>query len=144
MNRTERFLWAVILIGLPIAALFFGWQFGAFDKRFLPPLPTKEEQTRSAALWAADQRMREQEAQERREYDLYLCRMKDACSKYDRVRLECAVAGDFRTCLRIKMGDDVHFVDVCSGYNAGGPAVPLDPQSPDAVRCFVLKTGGFQ
>jgi|SRR5579872_4683841 len=71
-------------------------------------------------------------------YEQSLCRLRDACTKYDRVRLECATAGNFKTCLRIKMDKDIQYTDLCSGYNEGAPAVPLDPNTPNFVRCFVL------
>jgi hypothetical protein len=35
-----------------------------------------------------------------------LCEQVAACKKYSEARLECAAAGNLKTCLRIKMGDD--------------------------------------
>jgi hypothetical protein len=66
----------------------------------------------------------------------FLCRAAAACKKYSEVRLECATAGNFKTCLRIKMGDDASFSEMCSGYDEGAPAVPLPPETPNAVNCF--------
>jgi hypothetical protein len=39
---------------------------------------------------------------------LALCHQAAACKKYSKVRQECATAGSFKTCLRIKMGDDAY------------------------------------
>jgi hypothetical protein len=68
----------------------------------------------------------------------YLCRKMAAYSKYDRVRVDCATAGDIDTCLRIKMGDDFRDVETCGVDYAGGPAALLDPRTPNALRCFFL------
>jgi hypothetical protein len=67
---------------------------------------------------------------------LALCHQAAACKKYSKVREECATAGSFKTCLRIKMGDDAHWSDTCSGYVEGGPALPVPPQTPNSVDCF--------
>jgi hypothetical protein len=67
---------------------------------------------------------------------LALCHQAAACKKYSNVREECATAGSFKTCLRIKMGDDAHWSDTCSGYVEGGPALPLSPQTPNSIDCF--------
>ena len=105
------------------------------------PLSTAETERRALIEKRQAQERREQES-EKAEIERGLCRQREACAKYDRVRLECAVAGDFKTCLRIKMGDDVIFADICSGYNEGGPGVPLDTRIPSAFRCFMLNNFG--
>jgi hypothetical protein len=66
--------------------------------------------------------------QETLENERYLCRKMAACKKYDQVRRECATAGN--TCLRIKMGSDVEYSGMCSGYDEGAPAVRPDPATP--------------
>ena len=70
--------------------------------------------------------------------DRYLCRKMAACSKYDRVRVDCATAGNIDTCLRIKMGDDFRDVETCGVDYEGGFAALLDPRTPNALRCFFL------
>jgi len=60
---------------------------------------------------------------------LALCRQAAACKRYSEVREQCATAGSFKTCARIKMGDDAHWNDICSGNVEGGPALPLPPQT---------------
>jgi hypothetical protein len=92
--------------------------------------PTLEE--RAAAILRAD------ELKQRIVLDRYLCRKMAACSKYDRVRVDCATAADTETCLRIKMGDDFRDVETCGVDYEGGPAALLDPRTPNALRCFFL------
>jgi hypothetical protein len=53
-----------------------------------------------------------------------------ACKKYDQARLQCATAGNFKTCLQIKMDNDISYVDLCGGSDEGRPAEPLDPRHP--------------
>jgi hypothetical protein len=69
-------------------------------------------------------------------YKSQLCRVAAACKKYDQARLDCATAGNFKTCLRIKMGHDEDFISACSGYVEGAPAVPLSVETPNSVNCF--------
>ena len=63
-----------------------------------------------------------------REQKLSLCRVAAACKKYSDIRLECATAGNFKTCLHIKMGDDAAYINTCSGYREGDPAVALSAE----------------
>src|SRR5262245_50907124 len=71
------------------------------------PRPTAAEQAalqeRAAteqAAWQARQQTAQQARQEADELRLSLCRMAAACKKYSEARLECAIAGNLRTCLR--------------------------------------------
>ena len=92
--------------------------------------PTREEK--------ATTKLREDESKQRIVLERHLCRKMAACSKYDRVRVDCASAGNIDTCLRIKMGDD--FRERCGVDYEGGPAALLDPRTPNALRCFFLNT----
>ena len=92
--------------------------------------PTREEK--------ATTKLREDESKQRIVLDRYLCRKMAACSKYDRVWVDCATAGNIDTCLRIKMGDDFRDVETCRVDYKGGPAALLDPRTPNAFRCFFL------
>ena len=92
--------------------------------------PTREEK--------ATTKLREDESKQRIVLDRYLCRKMAACSKYDRVRVDRAAAGNIETCLRIKMGDDFRDVETCGVDYEGGPAALLDPRTPNALRCFFL------
>jgi hypothetical protein len=119
-----RFFW-LSLVGLAIYASF---------KPAAPPhIPTAQELREAAFAVGAKERDRQKLDTERN-----LCRRAAACKKYDQVRLECATAGSFKTCMRIKMGDEAQYGDLCSGYNEDGPALQLDPNTPDVVRCFFL------
>jgi hypothetical protein len=69
-------------------------------------------------------------------HKLALCHQAAACKKYSKAREECAMAGSFKTCLRIRMGDDALWSDTCSGYVEGGSALPLPPETPNSVDCF--------
>jgi hypothetical protein len=94
---------------------------------------------RTPAERAADEaasRQRAAKENDEEQFKLYLCHAAAACKKYSAVRLECATAGSFKTCLRIKMGEDSGYSDFCSGYVEGAPSVPLPPQTPNAVECF--------
>ena len=122
-----RFFWLGV-IGIAI------WSYWAEQHR---PSLSEADQARQA-LAANLREQQDQEAKQKLEIERYLCRKAAACKRYDQVRLECATAGNFKTCLRIKMGENVSYIDVCSGYEEGAPALPLDPKTPDAVCCFFL------
>jgi hypothetical protein len=90
---------------------------------------------------AQAQAQREREAQsqrERKERERLLCLEARACKKYSEARLDCATAGNFKTCLRIKMGEDSFYGDMCSGYDVGAPAVALPPDTPNTFQCFFV------
>jgi hypothetical protein len=54
--------------------------------------------------------------------DRVACQVSAACEKYDKARIDCATAGNFKTCLRIKMGDDERYGRYCTnGYDEGAP-----------------------
>ena len=86
----------------------------------------------------ATTKLREDESKQRIVLERHLCRKMAACSKYDRVRVDCATASNIETCLRIKMGDDFRDVETCGVDYEGGPAALLDPRTPNALRCFFL------
>ena len=101
--------------------------------------PTAEEQQRNEVVEQARQ-VASKNRQQSEQAKLDLCRAAAVCKKYDKERLECANAGSFKTCLRIKMGDDSVFTDSCNGYNEGGPALPPPPGAPNVIECFFLNT----
>ena len=70
-----------------------------------------------------------------RDVDRYLCRVAAACRKYTGVREECATAGSFKICVRIKMGDDADLLDICMGED-GAPRTAMLPGTPNRVECF--------
>jgi hypothetical protein len=100
-----------------------------------PPPPTQEQQAAQAAQ-AAERSQAESARQQTEQMKLLLCKEAAACEKCSQACLDCAAAGNFKTCLRFRMGDDASYSGICSGYQEGGPAVQLPPETPDAVDCF--------
>jgi len=114
------------LLGFLYLAVFV-WGVWAMMTRSPPTAADKE---RDATI--------ERAHQQADQYQKYLCVAAAACKKYDTVRLECATAGSFRTCLRIKMGDDSSYIDAC-GNGDGAPASPSPPDTPNNFECFFRK-----
>jgi hypothetical protein len=136
-------------IGIAFAiGIFFGFFFligSAVWFAATAPAPTPAElaaQKQREVTELAAQKQREvaqaQAQSERNERERSLCLEARACKKYSEARLDCATAGSFKTCLRIKMGEDSFYSDMCSGYDVGAPAVALPPDTPNAVQCFVV------
>src|ERR1700730_279546 len=90
-----------------------------------PPTPAEQAARRELEIRLAKER------RDNIEFRRFLCQAASACKRYSEARLECATAGNFKTCLRIKMGDDASYSDMCSGYDEGAPAVPLPPETPN-------------
>jgi hypothetical protein len=103
-----------------------------------PPKPLTPEEQRARQAAEKDRQQIEQAKQVKQQVKQDLCRAAAVCKKYDTVRLECATAGSFKTCLRVKMGDDSVFANSCNGYSEGGPALPPPPGTPNVVECFFL------
>lgn len=131
------FRWFLRIFLLTLIGVFV-WAY--WVERHRPPLSEADQARQALADKLRDQRYQEAKESERQvlENEKYLCRQAAVCKKYDQVRLDCATAGNLKTCLRIKMGENVSFIDICSGYDVGAPAIPLDPKTPDLVRCFFL------
>jgi hypothetical protein len=133
------YLASAALVGI-IALAFLAWGvWGAWTNPPPPPTPEQRAQwEREGAAREAQRREREAQGKWKSEQERSLCRMAAACKKYDEARLECAAAGNFKSCLRIKMGADADYSSTCSGGDVGAPAVPLPPETPGTVRCFLL------
>jgi hypothetical protein len=84
----------------------------------------------------AEQAARAAAREDQKEWKRSLCHVAVACEKYSAARLECATAGNFKTCIQIKMGTDAYYTGLCSGDQEGAPAVPLSAGTPTAVSCF--------
>jgi hypothetical protein len=85
--------------------------------------------SRRGKLQRREQQQKQQQEQ-RHQYERELCLRAAACEKYSAMRLECATAGNFKNCLHIKMGAQAIYIDPCSGFNEGAPAVPSPPETP--------------
>jgi hypothetical protein len=111
-----------------------------------PPPPLTPEQ--QAAMQATQQHSAERAEQKRareaevREQKARLCRWAVRCRQYDAARLECATAGDFNMCVKIKMGNEADYIGACSGFKEGAPAINPSPETPTLFECFFLTLGG--
>jgi hypothetical protein len=116
-------------VALAVAWLMFIPLVFAFLGTTLPTTP--EEQ----AAW----RLRRADPGRIHNQSRLLCKEAATCKKYSGAQLECATAGNFKTCLRIKMGDDAYnYANLCSGGDIGGPVQPLPADTPNALQCFFL------
>jgi hypothetical protein len=67
----------------------------------------------------------------------YLCSIKLACLKYGAVRQECATAGNFETCVEVKMGEPaLRFTDECT---ADGGVQGDTTAFPSTIECYIRK-----
>jgi hypothetical protein len=125
-------LWAATLLCLYVffAASIAVYIFGPDGPR------TAREQARPRT--AQEQAEQQAAEQQKKESERFLCHLASACQKYREARLDCATAGNLRTCLHIKMGDDALYSGMCSGNDEGAVAVPLPPETPNAVECFFI------
>jgi hypothetical protein len=62
-----------------------------------------------------------------------------SCNKYDAIRLDCATAGDFQTCVKIKMGPNSdEQVEACGGYDIDARISP-PLNTPSDFDCFLFR-----
>lgn len=74
------------------------------------------------------------------EQERYLCRLATVCKKFESVRQDCATAGNFGNCIKVKMGDDdAGLIDSCTN---DGKLLYTPEQMPDGLRCFIFRHGG--
>jgi hypothetical protein len=96
----------------------------------------QQERAQQAAIRDAERAQQTAEQATKRKQDRALCRVKSICEEYAHVRQECATAGNFQTCVRVKMGDE-NFEEVGSCTNDGH--IAYLPAEPGAVDCFFSK-----
>jgi hypothetical protein len=83
------------------------------------------------------QKARQEAAQEKasQERNRALCKLKSTCEQYGRVRQECATAGSFQTCVRVKMGDEnVEEVGSCTNDGHVAYSEPVG-----SIDCWLSK-----
>jgi hypothetical protein len=82
----------------------------------------------------------QEKAREIDQQERSLCQKAKACEQYNKVRLECAAAGNLKACIRIKMVDNQSYVGLCSGYNEDMPPASADlfARAPNTIKCFLL------
>ena len=92
------------------------------------------ERQRVEAARRAEEQTRETERIERTKV---LCKLGSICSRYGAVRQECATAGNFNNCVRVKMGDaDSSQIDNCT---QDGKLAYVSPDgTPNLVECFLV------
>jgi hypothetical protein len=98
----------------------------------LRPTETAEE----AQARFESQRRQYAESKAAKENTKLLCTLKDTCEKYGTARQQCATAGSFQNCVRVKMGSiNYEVVDRCTedGKPSGIPASEI----PDPLNCFL-------
>jgi hypothetical protein len=104
----------------------------------------QERQTRLQAENVAARAQRAQEAQDdsvraaQHERNKIFCKLRDVCEQFGNDRQECATAGNFENCLRVKMGDDNY--DLRGSCTDDGKIVD-EHEAPNKAECFVLGLG---
>jgi hypothetical protein len=108
-----------------------------------PPPPTPEQievrKIRDAAEQAAlvEQRRADKVKQVRR---AAYCETAHTCKRYGKVRQECAVAGDFKNCVTVKMGDNMSYAEFATDCHDDGTVRWQLTNAPGAVECFYQRT----
>ena len=70
---------------------------------------------------------------------LHACTMRTLCAEYGKVRVQCATAGNYDTCMSVLMGNEPYFL-----CNADGTYTGLTENvMPGKLQCFALKTFQF-
>ncbi|QAY95097.1 hypothetical protein CWB41_04610 [Methylovirgula ligni] len=74
--------------------------------------------------------------------NLRFCRQVALCREYAQARQDCAVAGDFDTCVTVKIADDdVGDVDMEKCNNDGSLRFTSAPNSPSELECAGINIG---
>jgi hypothetical protein len=100
-----------------------------------PPAPilTPEQRQLLQQARAAEAAKQAAKSAEEAAYKNELCHWAAACKKYGTSRLDCAVAGNFNTCIQIKMGRDASLVFRCTD---DGQLSSPPRDMPDLGQCF--------
>ena len=114
-----------VVIGLVVAVCALG----ALTEVFTVKQPTETPQQAQARQLAAEQAQLVERAKER---ESQLCSLVPVCRKYGEVRQECAVAGSFRNCVMVKMGNS----DFSDCADDGTIADASSSETPDRLSCF--------
>jgi hypothetical protein len=105
-----------------------------------PPPPETQEQTqarvvaqRAAQAAYETKKMQDLVVAERKRN---LCNLQAVCTKYGDTRQSCATAGNYNTCLNVKMSNDIGVVSLCT--NDGRIANPPNDM-PNTLECLLTK-----
>src|SRR5262245_24448684 len=102
-----------------------------------PPSTEQEIEARKAQTEATKARKRQEQQQKvaKAANDRALCNTASVCKKYGKVRQDCAVAGNFRNCVQVKMGENTSYAETdCN--DDGTPR--WQPDTPNPIVCFLL------
>jgi hypothetical protein len=135
-ERAGTMRWVV----LGVSALFiaaFAWSFveqatmtEAKRQRLEQQAAARREETRQKN---ASQDKRRADEQQQAKYERLVCRTARVCQKYATVRQECAVAGNFKNCVHVKMNMDYGFLE--SSCRDDG-TVAWETEQPNMIACF--------
>jgi hypothetical protein len=98
----------------------------------------QERQKAELARQSAEQERQRALAQSQRNKSL--CHMAAVCAKYATTRQECATAGNFDTCINVKMGDDTANISACTNDGELYEGEPTD--MPNPITCFLIEKLG--
>jgi hypothetical protein len=132
--KRQPFVAFLILGWLVLSILFIVYSLSQ------PPEQARVEQASTAQRaqeWEQQQAQRRAAAAAKHEETVAVCRLKSICKQFARARQECATAGSFETCMRVKLGDD-KIGEAGSCTNDGH--VAYASAEPSAIDCF-LSTG---
>jgi hypothetical protein len=65
-----------------------------------------------------------------------LCEQMGVCKRYGAARQNCAVAGDFNNCVKVRMGED--YYRVLADCHDNGQLRAEFTDAPSAAECFML------
>ncbi len=104
---------------------------------YTPPPPKPEEEAK-----AQNDRFRSKRAADvaKEDRDRSLCRTALICRHFGEAKQACAVAGDFNSCVRVKVGDkDMGATSLCT---SDGSVADEPTDMPNRLRCAEFDLGG--
>jgi len=139
---------AAIMAVMIIFVLFLaGWSWRKLQ-HFPQPTPEQVEAAKASAgqlreanearETAATEKKQAQEAEQA--WRNAVCKQEKTCKRYATVRQECAVAGDFKNCIRVKMSEDYSSISqYCT--DDGESILGWATNTPSTVECFFRTLG---
>ncbi|WP_448955734.1 hypothetical protein [Labrys neptuniae] len=131
IRRTWTFIWSLVFLVLlaAVISIFFS-----------PPETPAQKAERLRQAQVEDAHKKQKAASEMAFQDKLknICPAEFACSTYAKTRQDCATAGDFNNCVRIKMGADYGLTSWCT--DDGNVTVP-DP--PTYMQCLSWSAGNY-
>ncbi|MBS0578672.1 MAG: hypothetical protein JSR36_05360 [Proteobacteria bacterium] len=110
----------LVVLAIPVLMILGILVFAAV----VPPETQEEAAARASRESVAKERTKQQ------------CAIKRICKQYGEARQQCAVAGDFANCIRVKTG--MEQADLANECTEDGRVQGLDPSAePSGVDCFL-------